>query len=177
MCPLFYLMGFFFFWSLFPHPPSVSWVAESAYLSVHVALIYVQELAYSERMWGLELGAVWPWLSRGSRGAERRASSGTCLVKCALAPCPRQPGGGGGTGRLHSGHSTLLCQQVESVIAVPGEGVRARTPITNHRLPPLGADPELSFWKGSTWILPNFFQVYPWFRDLAFSLWDCLCSW
>lgn len=42
--------------------------------------------------------------------------------------------------------STLtLCQQVESVIAVSGEGGRARTPITNHRLPPLGSWSRIVF--------------------------------
>lgn len=64
--------------------------------------------------------------------------------------CPSQPGGGGaGWGVVACSCSTLtLCQQVESVIAVPGEGVRARTPITNHRLPPLGSWSRIVFLEG-----------------------------
>lgn len=95
------------------------------------------------------MGAVWLWLNRGSRGAERaeRAEERAWLSKCARTPAlalaARQEEGRGGGGRVGVGAfscSTLtLCQQVESVIAVPGEGVRARTPITNHRLPPLGS--------------------------------------
>lgn len=67
------------------------------------------------------------------------------------------PGGGGqGGGWLPLAAPPSLCQQVESVIAVPGEGVRARTPITNHRLPALGSWSRIVFLKGSTRILPNF---------------------
>lgn len=99
----------------------------------------------------IELDAVWLWLNRGSRGAERGSllSTGTCLVKCARTrpqPARRRRGG---MGVVASSCSTLtLCQQVESVIAVPGEGVRARTPVTNHRLPPLGSWSRIVFLEG-----------------------------
>lgn len=100
----------------------------------------------------IELDAVWLWLNRGSRGAERRESERTCLVKCVRAPAPAgasQEEEGQDGGVVASSCSTLtLCQQVESVIAVSGEGGRARTPITNHRLPPLGRWSRIVFLEG-----------------------------
>lgn len=45
-----WVFGFLVFFGLyFLIPPSASCVAESAYLSVHVALIYVRQLAHSEK--------------------------------------------------------------------------------------------------------------------------------
>lgn len=99
----------------------------------------------------VELDAVWLWLNRGSRGAERKASAQerVWLSKCACTVPQPSRRRRGGLGVAASSCSTLtLCQQVESVIAVPGEGVRARTPITNHRLPPLGSWSRIVFLEG-----------------------------
>lgn len=64
-------------------------------------------------------------------------------------PCLSQRRRRGRMGGVASSRSTLtLCQQVESVIAVSGEGVRARTPITNHRLPSLGSWSRIVFLEG-----------------------------
>ena len=149
MCPWFYLMGFlfFFFWSLFPHPAiSVSWVQN--------LLTYLFKWPWftcgnllRERYWGLN----WVQFGRGSIegvGEPREERAQERVWRSVRAPCPRQPGGGGGTGRLPLAAPPSLCQQVESVIAVPGEGVRARTPITNHRLPALGSWSRIVFLEG-----------------------------
>lgn len=151
MCPLFYLMGFWFFgffWSLFPHP-AICLLRCRICLPVCSRGLDLRAAACSlrERYWGLN----WVQCGRGSiegvgEPSEERAQERVWWS--VRAPCPRQPGGGGGTGRLPLAAPPSLCQQVESVIAVPGEGVRARTPITNHRLPPLGSWSRIVFLEG-----------------------------
>ena len=152
MCPLFYLMGFlfffFFFGLYFLIPPSLSLGCRiclpicSGGLDLLVGTCFLRE-----RYWGLN----WVQFGRGSIegvGEPREERAQERVRWSVRAPCPRQPGGGGGTGRLPLAAPPSLCQQVESVIAVPGEGVRARTPITNHRLPPLGSWSRIVFLEG-----------------------------
>ena len=109
--------------------------------------LHVGACLLRERCWGLDCVQF----GRGSvEGVgEPRADE---LWNVSGAGCAHRAAGGqeeGRAGAAASGCSTLtLCQQVESVIAGPGEGVRARTPITNHRLPPLGSWSRIVFLEG-----------------------------
>lgn len=110
----------------------------------------------------------WPWftccgkgkdwlngvqLGCGSLEGVKERETGREREKTWLSLWVRAPRGGGAGLRVAAPPSR--CQQVESVIAVPGEGVRARTPITNHRLPAVGSWSRIVVLERKHWILPS----------------------
>lgn len=94
----------------------------------------------------------WVQLGSGSLEGGKEREPGREREKTWLSLRGRAPRGGGAGLRVAAPPS--LCQQVESVIAVPGEGVRARTPITNHRLPAVGSWSRIVSGK-EAWVLPS----------------------
>lgn len=94
----------------------------------------------------------WVQLDCGSLEGGKEREPGREREKTWLSLRGRAPRGGGAGLRVTAPPS--LCQQVESVIAVPGEGVRARTPITNHRLPAVGSWSRIVSGK-EAWVLPS----------------------
>lgn len=143
--PPFCLLDSFMFSVYFLIPPSVPYCLQNSLRYVWVALIYIA--VGKSKDW-----LNWVQLRCGSLEGVKEREPGREREKTWLSLRGRAPRGGGAGLRVAAPPS--LCQQVESVIAVPGEGVRARTPITNHRLPAVGSWSRIVSGK-EAWVLPS----------------------